>query len=166
MWQPAVQHSQQSTTTKQLNSTKSVIYACQITRLVFWTSTGGWNNFLILQIRQHRTFPGLKILTIPEGRGARNDFELKKSYIKRAARRDGITSILMNVVFPVPFSPSITTIWESVNSPSTTVSLKFPCVLLIVGYLYRWYDSISSALSWVSAILKYNTNVRRTSKIG
>ena len=30
----------------------------------------------------------------------------------------------INVVFPVPFSPSITTIWESVNSPASMFSLN------------------------------------------
>ena len=57
------------------------------------------------------------------------------------------TSIRINVVFPVPFSPSITIIWESVNSPSTTRSLKLPWVLVMVGYLYRAYVWASSALS-------------------
>mmetsp|Transcript_83199 Transcript_83199/g.138807 ORF Transcript_83199/g.138807 Transcript_83199/m.138807 type:complete len:211 (+) Transcript_83199:194-826(+) len=43
----------------------------------------------------------------------------------------------MNVVFPVPFSPSNTTISESVNSPGSTVNLNWPpMVLTIPGYLY------------------------------
>ena len=36
-------------------------------------------------------------------------------------------SILMKVVLPVPFSPSITRISLSVKDPSSTSSLKLPC---------------------------------------
>ncbi|ELU16174.1 hypothetical protein CAPTEDRAFT_97664 [Capitella teleta] len=35
-------------------------------------------------------------------------------------------SILMNVVFPVPFSPNMTMISESVNSPASMDNLKEP----------------------------------------
>ena len=39
-----------------------------------------------------------------------------------------------NVVFPVPFSPSITMISESVNVPDCTESLKPPSVFVMAGY--------------------------------
>lgn len=38
-------------------------------------------------------------------------------------------SILMKVVFPVPFSPSNTVICDVLNVPSSTVSSKSPCFL-------------------------------------
>uniref|UniRef100_A0A0A9I248 Uncharacterized protein n=1 Tax=Arundo donax TaxID=35708 RepID=A0A0A9I248_ARUDO len=41
----------------------------------------------------------------------------------------------MNVVFPVPFSPSITIIWEPLKLPSRTESLKPHLVFIMVGYL-------------------------------
>ncbi len=48
----------------------------------------------------------------------------------------------MKVVLPVPFSPSMTTIWELENSPAATLSLKveeplsLPVrVLTMAGYL-------------------------------
>ena len=42
-------------------------------------------------------------------------------------------SMRISVVLPVPFSPSITMISESVKSPDSTVSLKEPWVLVIAG---------------------------------
>lgn len=36
-------------------------------------------------------------------------------------------NILMKVVLPVPFSPSMTRISLSVNEPSSTSNLKLPC---------------------------------------
>jgi len=55
----------------------------------------------------------------------------KKTYLKSKE----ITSIRMNVVFPVPFSPSNTIIWESLKLPFMTDSLKPDLVFTIVGYL-------------------------------
>mmetsp|Transcript_55696 Transcript_55696/g.136714 ORF Transcript_55696/g.136714 Transcript_55696/m.136714 type:complete len:299 (-) Transcript_55696:954-1850(-) len=46
-------------------------------------------------------------------------------------------SMRMNVVLPVPFWPSSTTICESLKSPASTVSLNVPSVFTIVGYLYQ-----------------------------
>jgi len=42
-------------------------------------------------------------------------------------------SMRMKVVLPVPFSPSMTKISESVNSPASTSSEKAPCVLRMRG---------------------------------
>ena len=42
-------------------------------------------------------------------------------------------SIRQNVVFPVPFSPIMTMISESVNSPPLTVSSKPPSVFIMLG---------------------------------
>ncbi|KAI9458632.1 hypothetical protein BJY52DRAFT_1204294 [Lactarius psammicola] len=55
------------------------------------------------------------------------------------------------VVFPVPFSPSMTMISESVNEPSWTVNLKPPSCLVLS-------TSISSA---VSTILKERDSSRK-----
>ncbi|KAF8524286.1 hypothetical protein BU17DRAFT_42962, partial [Hysterangium stoloniferum] len=56
-----------------------------------------------------------------------------------------------NVVFPVPFSPNMTIISESVNSPASTVNLNPPSVFVMAGYAYRRDLSIiiSSAVSTI-----------------
>ncbi|KAJ7491896.1 hypothetical protein FB451DRAFT_1336058 [Mycena latifolia] len=58
-----------------------------------------------------------------------------------------------NVVLPVPFSPSMTMISESVNEPPSTVSLKSPSVLC------RVLSTTSS--SAVSTILKESDSSRK-----
>ncbi|KAI9502389.1 hypothetical protein BX070DRAFT_193224, partial [Coemansia spiralis] len=58
-------------------------------------------------------------------------------------------SMLISVVLPVPFSPSKTTICESVNEPCWTVSLKSPSVLLQLRSI-SW-SSICSTMRKVSA---------------
>ncbi|KWU44390.1 hypothetical protein RHOSPDRAFT_17883 [Rhodotorula sp. JG-1b] len=54
-------------------------------------------------------------------------------------------SSLTKVVLPVPFSPRRTMISESVNEPPCMLSLKLPCVLVMVGY-----SSTASAILNVS----------------
>ncbi|EME50137.1 hypothetical protein DOTSEDRAFT_59265 [Dothistroma septosporum NZE10] len=49
--------------------------------------------------------------------------------------------ILQNVVFPVPFSPIMTRISESVKSPDLTVRLKPPNVQDMSGYPYARFLS-------------------------
>ncbi|KAL1704834.1 hypothetical protein EV121DRAFT_204895 [Schizophyllum commune] len=69
-------------------------------------------------------------------------------------------SMRTNVVFPVPFSPSMTMISESVKLPASTVSLNPPSVFVIAGYSYCAFFSmiISSA---VSTILKESVSSRK-----
>jgi len=50
----------------------------------------------------------------------------KKTYLKNKE----ITSIRMNVVFPVPFSPSNTIIWESLKLPFMIMCHSHHCYLL------------------------------------
>ncbi|KIY47434.1 hypothetical protein FISHEDRAFT_66131 [Fistulina hepatica ATCC 64428] len=68
-------------------------------------------------------------------------------------------SMRTSVVFPVPFSPSMTMISESVKLPSSTVSLNEPIVLVMAGYEYCCVlvITISSA---VSDILKERDSSR------
>ncbi|EPQ52253.1 hypothetical protein GLOTRDRAFT_26061, partial [Gloeophyllum trabeum ATCC 11539] len=66
----------------------------------------------------------------------------------------------MNVVLPVPFSPSITMISLSVNEPPSTVSLNPPSVFVMEGYEY-WRDLSIRISSAVSTILKESDSSRK-----
>ncbi|KAJ7712728.1 hypothetical protein B0H16DRAFT_1667418 [Mycena metata] len=98
------------------------------------TSVWNWgcmNAALICLINSMRTVPG--------------NFGEMSSGSSPARRRT-------NVVLPVPFSPSMTMISESVNVPPSTVSLKPPRVLC------RVLSTITS--SAVSTILKESDSSR------
>ncbi|EMD35425.1 hypothetical protein CERSUDRAFT_157173 [Gelatoporia subvermispora B] len=64
-----------------------------------------------------------------------------------------------NVVLPVPFSPNMTMISESVNEPASTVSLKPPSVFVMDGYVYCRVLSMSTS-SAVSTILNESDSSR------
>lgn len=78
------------------------------------------------------------------------------------ARSSGISfpaSSLTSVVFPVPFSPSMTMISESVNFPALTCSLNPPIVFVIDGY-ENLRDLGVETSSAVSEILNVSDSVR------
>ena len=69
----------------------------------------------------------------------------------------------MNVVFPVPFSPSNTMISVSVNSPGSMCSVNEPCDLVIAGYAKRrnFVSTAPSRSSAVSATLNVSASSRK-----
>ena len=62
---------------------------------------------------------------------------------------------------PVPFSPSMTMISESVKSPASTSSLNAPCVLAMAGYVNRENRLPSSTSALESETLNVSASSRK-----
>ncbi|KAI8870544.1 hypothetical protein GQ42DRAFT_122144 [Ramicandelaber brevisporus] len=70
-------------------------------------------------------------------------------------------SSLMKVVLPVPFSPNMTMISESVNSPASTLRWKSPWVLVMLGYLNMRMCLTSSSSTEASCRRKTRDSSRK-----